>query len=269
MSPARIPAGSREQVATRLIFFIIGFAMAAWAPLVPLAKTRLGLEDGVLGLLLLCLGLGSILAMPIAGILTTRIGCRRVIVASALGILIILPFLAVIDSTPLMAVALVLFGATIGSVDVTMNLQAILVERDSGKAMMSGFHGLFSVGGIAGAGGVSALIATGMVSPLAAAIAVSVVSLALLMVAMPGLLNYGDDGDEKPPLFVVPKGIVLFIGLLCFLCFMVEGSILDWSAAFLISERGADLGLAGLGYAMFAIAMTVGRLTGDRLRSWC
>ena len=76
---ARDPARVREQIATRLAFFIAGFSTAAWAPLVPLAKERLGLDDGSLGLLLLCLGLGSITAMPITGVLTTRIGCKAVI----------------------------------------------------------------------------------------------------------------------------------------------------------------------------------------------
>ena len=73
------PARSREQIATRLAFFIAGFSTAAWAPLRSLAKERIGLDDGALGMLLLCLGLGSITAMPITGVLTTRIGCKAVI----------------------------------------------------------------------------------------------------------------------------------------------------------------------------------------------
>ena len=84
---------------------------------------------------------------------------------------------------------------------------------------------------------------------------------------MPGLLPYGDDSGEKAPLFAWPKGAVLFIGLLCFLCFLVEGAVIDWSAVFLITERGSSIGLAGLAYAAFAVAMTLGRLTGDRLRT--
>jgi len=261
------PARIREQIATRLAFFIAGFATAAWAPLVPLAKQRLGLDEGALGLLLLCLGLGSITAMPITGVLTTRIGCKAVITSSALLTLLTLPLLAVLDGWLAMAVAIAAFGAALGTLDVAMNIQAIIVERSSGKAMMSGFHGLYSVGGIAGAGLMSLLIGSGVMSPVVAAGSISAASLVLLVIALPSLLPYGDDSTETAPPFAWPKGIVLFIGLLCFLCFLVEGAVLDWSAVFLISERGSEVGLAGLGYAAFAVAMTIGRLLGDRLRT--
>jgi MFS family permease len=257
----------REQVATRLTFFIAGFSTGAWAPLVPLAKERLQLDEGSLGLLLLSLGLGSITAMPVTGVLTTRIGCKAVISVSILLILLTLPLLALLGGWISMAIAIAIFGAALGTVDVAMNLQAIIVERNSGKPMMSGFHGLYSVGGIAGAGLVSLLLGSGVISPLLAVGMISVVSLILLVIAMPGLLPYGDDSSEKSPLFAWPKGAVLFIGLLCFLCFLVEGAVLDWSAVFLITERGSSIGLAGLAYAAFAVAMTLGRLTGDRLRT--
>jgi predicted MFS family arabinose efflux permease len=264
---ARDSARIREQIATRLAFFIAGFSTAAWAPLVPLAKERLGLDEGALGLLLLCLGLGSIAAMPITGVLTTRIGCKAVITSSALLILLMLPLLAVLNGWLAMAVAIAVFGAALGTLDVAMNIQAIIVERSSGKAMMSGFHGLYSVGGIAGAGLMSLLLGSGAMSPILAAGVISAASLILVVIAMPGLLPYGEDSTEKGLSFAWPKGIVLFIGFLCFLCFLVEGAVLDWSAVFLISERGSDVGLAGLGYAAFAIAMTLGRLMGDRLRT--
>jgi len=264
---ARDPARIREQIATRLTFFIAGFSTAAWAPLVPLAKERLGLDEGALGLLLLCLGLGSVTAMPITGVLTSRIGCKAVITSSALLILLTLPLLAVLDGWLAMAVAIAVFGAALGTLDVAMNIQAIMVERSSGKAMMSGFHGLYSVGGIAGAGLMSLLLGSGAMGPVFAAGVISAVSLVLLGIAMPGLLPYGEDSTDTAPPFAWPKGIVLFIGLLCFLCFLVEGAVLDWSAVFLISERGSDVGLPGLGYATFAVAMTFGRLLGDRLRT--
>lgn len=264
----RVPAARREQIATRVIFFVVGFVMAGFAPLVPLAKARLGLEEGALGLLLLCLGLGSILAMPITGLLTAKWGCRPVIAVASVIMIGAFPFLAVADSWLAMAIAIAVFGASLGTVDVAMNIQAVVVERDSGKPMMSGFHGLFSLGGIAGAGGVSALIALGGLAPLAAAIIVSVASLLLVGLSLGGLLPYGDHGSEKSPPFVLPKGGVLIVGILCLLTFLAEGSVLDWSAVFLTSVRGADIGLAGLGYAAFAVAMTGGRLAGDRIRLW-
>jgi predicted MFS family arabinose efflux permease len=262
MMPARALAGRREQWATRAVFLLAGLAMAAWAPLVPFAKARLGVDDATLGLLLLCLGLGSLVAMPITGILANRFGCRKVIVASAIGVAIVLPLLALVDSVVGLAVVLALFGASVGTLDVTMNIQAVMVEKDSGRSMMSGIHGMFSLGGILGAGGVSVLLYAGM-APLAATLVVSVILVVLLLVSFSGLLPYGNQETGATPLFVMPKGIVIFIGLLCFLVFLGEGAVLDWSALFLIDAHGVEPAQAGFGYAMFAIAMTIGRLTGD------
>ncbi|MEB0047022.1 MULTISPECIES: MFS transporter [unclassified Pseudomonas] len=254
--------GRLEQMSTRIAFFIAGFGIAAWAPLVPYAKARAGLDEGTLGLLLLCLGVGSILAMPVAGILATRFGCRRVVSAGVLLICMALPMLATVSSIPALIVALFMFGAGLGTVDSTVNLQAVIVERASGKTMMSGFHGLFSLGGIVGAAGVSALLGLG-VSPLGAMLVVIVLLVLALLKAGPHLLPYGS--ERSGPAFAVPHGIVLFIGVMCFIVFLTEGAVLDWSAVFLASERGIDTAYAGLGYAAFALTMTVGRLTGDAI----
>ncbi|WP_300733338.1 MFS transporter [Pseudomonas sp.] len=252
--------GRLEQMSTRVAFFIAGLGLAAWAPLVPYAKARAGLDEATLGLLLLCLGAGSILAMPAAGLLATRYGCRRVLTGGTLLICLTLPLLATVSSIPLLIATLFVFGAGLGVVDSTVNLQAVIVERASGRTMMSGFHGLFSVGGIVGAAGVSALLALGL-SPLWAIVAVVVVILAALLKAAPHLLPYGS--ESTGPAFAVPHGVVLFIGLLCFTVFLAEGAMLDWSAVFLTTEKHIEDAYAGLGYAAFAMTMTVGRLLGD------
>lgn len=254
--------GRLEQMSTRVAFFIAGLGIAAWAPLVPYAKARAGLDEGTLGLLLLCLGVGSILAMPLAGILATRFGCRRVATAGTLLICAALPLLATVSSIPALIATLFMFGAGLGTVDSTVNLQAVIVERASGKHMMSGFHGLFSLGGIVGAAGVSALLGLGL-TPLAAMLVVVVLLIGALLKCVPHMLPYGS--ESSGPAFAIPHGIVLFIGGMCFIVFLTEGAALDWSAVFLAQERGIDTAYAGLGYAAFALTMTVGRLLGDRI----
>lgn len=254
--------GRLEQMSTRIAFFIAGFGLAAWAPLVPYAKARAGLDEATLGLLLLCLGAGSILAMPIAGLLATRFGCRRVTIGGTLLICLALPLLATAGSIPLLIATLFVFGSGLGIVDSTVNLQAVIVERASGRNMMSGFHGMFSVGGIAGAAGVSALLALGL-TPLWAIVVVIVLTLAALLKAAPHMLAYGS--ESTGPAFAVPHGVVLFIGLLCFTVFLAEGAMLDWSAVFLTTEKQIGEAYAGLGYAAFALTMTAGRLTGDTI----
>jgi MFS family permease len=255
-APARL-----EQVATRIVFFIAGFGMAAWAPLVPFAKARVGMNDGVLGLLLLCLGIGSIVTMPLAGALAARLGCRRVIIASALLMCVSLPLLASVSNMPLLVATLLLFGASLGALDVSMNIQAIIIEREIGRPMMSSFHGHFSLGGIIGAAGITGLLVAGASPVTATLVVIGGIAIALAKAA-PHLLPYG---GKSGPALAFPRGVVLFIGSLCFILFLTEGAVLDWSAVFLTSARGADASYAGLGYAAFATTMTIGRLSGDRI----
>ncbi|WP_114195381.1 MFS transporter [Edaphovirga cremea] len=255
--------GVPQQMATRLVFFIAGLGMAAWAPLVPFVKQRLLIDDGALGLLLLCIGAGSMLAMPLTGILTGKLGCRTVILVAAAFICLDLPLLVLMDSTYGMALALLFFGASIGMLDVAMNIQAVGVEKASGRAMMSGFHGFFSVGSIAGALGVSALLWAGF-SALSAIISTVVLIVLLTLLASRHLWRDRNEHQEGPML-VLPRGWVVFLGFLCFVMFLAEGSMLDWSALFLISSHGFVTEQAGIGYAAFSIAMTLGRLNGDRI----
>jgi predicted MFS family arabinose efflux permease len=251
-----------EQRSTRIVFFIAGFGMAGWAPLVPFAKAHAGIGDGALGLLLLCLGVGSIATMSLAGALAARFGCRRVVIVSAVPLCLTLPLLATVSSPALLAAVLLIFGASLGSIDVTMNIQAIIVERASGRSMMSGFHGLFSLGGIAGAACIAALLGAGA-SPLAATLCVAGSIVVALATAAPHLLPRGS--KREGPAFAVPHGVVLFIGVLCLVAFLAEGAMLDWSAVFLTSVDGMATAYAGLGYAVFSLTMTIGRLTGDRI----
>lgn len=257
---------ANERVSTRLIFSLGGIVLGAWAPLVPVAKIRLDLGEGALGLVLLSMGVGSIIAMPMTAFLTSRFGCRQVITASVTGLCLILPLLAVVGSVWAMTAALVVFGIVMGCTSVAMNLQAVLVERQEGKALMSGFHAMFSLGGIAGSGAMALLLAAGA-APFVAAAIVSLVMATLFVFARPGLLPYSDVGGAKPAAFVIPQGVVLAIGCLSLLAMLAEGAVLDWGALFMIEAHNAELGLAGFAYTAFAITMTLGRLLGDGFRT--
>ena len=252
------------QRSTRQAFFIAGLCTASWAPLVPLVKARADIDEGVLGLLLLCLGLGSISAMPITGFLVGRSGCRRVIVAAALIMCLALPLLACLSSLPALVAAVVLFGAGLGMFDCAMNIQAVIVNDSSPQPIMSSFHGLYSLGGILGAIGMTAMLAVGF-SPLIAVLCIVGLTLFTIIKATRHLLPTGGEGGA--PMFVIPRGKVLFLGALCFIVFITEGAMLDWSGVFLISLRGMDPAYGGLGYAAFACAMTASRLVGDRMVS--
>ncbi|MES1148644.1 MAG: MFS transporter, partial [Bradyrhizobium guangdongense] len=146
------------RLATRLSFLVAGFGMACWAPLVPFAKERLAVDDGVLGLLLLCLGIGSVVAMVVTGMLSARHGSKPIIIAGGLGLAAMLPFLSIASTPVTLGLTLLAFGAALGSIDVAMNIHAVEVERASERPLMSGFHAQFSIGGFLGSAAMTALL---------------------------------------------------------------------------------------------------------------
>ncbi|AFH95940.1 TPA: MFS transporter [Providencia stuartii] len=256
------PPAKKEQVATRIIFFIAGFATASWAAIVPFVKANTGANDATLGLLLLCFGVGALIAMPLTGAIAAKFGCRKLMVASTIAFCLLLPLLPAISHIGILIVGLLLFGVGIGLTDCAMNIQAVIVDKASEKPIISGFHGYYSVGGIVGAGAMSAILLMGT-PPIAAAIIISLVSLLLLSISFKGFLSYAN--APTGPLIAIPKGIVLVIGIICFAIFLAEGTVLDWSAVFLIEHHGLEESLGGLGFAAFATTMTIGRLTGDKI----
>ncbi len=248
--------------ACRLAFFLSGAGMGAWAPLVPYARERADISEGQLGLLLLCLGTGSMLMMPFVGRLAHRIGCRNTMYLASVGIAASLLALAVVPSYWQLVVALLLFGASIGTADVNMNLQGAMVEQHYNRPMMSGFHGLFSAGTIFSAALVSVSLWLGLTPVQAIGTLLLAGTLALVTVGR-NMLPFAT--LEAKTRRSRPTGFIVLLGVLCFIAFLVEGSMLDWSAVFLNSERNMPMDIAGIGYAAFSVTMAAGRLSGDVL----
>jgi len=256
---SRLPAA---RLATRLAFLVAGFGVACWAPLVPFAKQRLGVDDGVLGLLLLCIGLGSVMAMVATGALSARYGSKPIIVAGGAGLAVVLPLLTIADTPLTLGIALLAFGASLGSLDVAMNIHAVDVERAEGRPLMSGFHALFSVGGFAGSTLMTFLLSL-RIGTLASTALCAALMLAAVTIARPRLLvTTQPDGG---PLFALPRGIVLMLAGLAAITFLVEGALLDWSALLITGTGLVAAAQGGLGYMFFSIAMTAGRFGGDAL----
>ena len=262
-----------QRLSTRLAFFSLGFATAAWAPLIPFAQQRLHLNHADFGLLLLCSGLGAILAMPITGLLIYRIGCKVLISAALLMLLLSLPALALGSTALSMAVILFFFGTAAGSLGVTVNFQAVFVEKNSDKPMMSGFHGMCSLGGLLGVMSMTVLLAIG-VSPVISVfmiglvlVAMSFVSVPYALAVMPKEAPLNEKSNEDLSVSNTkkrPSLLILIIGMICFISFLSEGSAMDWSGIYLTHNFGLNAAYAGLGYTCFAIAMTAGRLMGQQ-----
>jgi MFS family permease len=251
----------RGKLATRLAFFVAGFGLACWAPLVPFAKERIGADSAQLGTVLLCLGLGALIGMPAAGALSARIGSRIVTVAGGVGMALAMPVLALAPDAVTLGLSLLLLGLSLGAIDVGANVHGIEVQHAAGVPLMSGFHGLYSIGGFVGVSAMTAAIAFG-VSIVPATIAAAGLILLCMLVATPRF--FATRSQEEHPLIVVPKGIVVLIGLLALVTYLVEGAVLDWGALLLTQIKQVDVKIAGTGYTVFALAMTVARLVGDR-----
>ena len=254
--------GMREVHAARAFFFIGGFGTATWAPLVPLLRERLMVGDDVLGMLLLCIGVGSLLTMPLSGALAMRLGCRRVVMTAAILFAAILLFVSCVDALSLAVPIVLIFGAVMGCIDVVVNIVAVLVEKGIGRRIMSGMHAFWSLGGFVGAGLYGVWVGLLGLTPFqSTAIAAGLI---LLLTAVYGrhLIPYGGGGGA---LLALPRGIIVFVGMTAFIAFLSEGAVMDWGGVYLTTVRGMDLALAGTGYSVFSAAMLTMRFLGDRV----
>jgi len=261
----------KMKLANRDAFLIIGCLESAWAPMVPYVKRGFGLNEAELGLLLLCTGLGSLLALPVSGQLCKRYGAKGTIYASAVLLALALAVVAMNVSLWFTALMLVLFGVCTVQIDVAANVNGITLEERFHKNMMSGFHGGYSLGTLIGAGLMSLLLTTGM-HILPAAIIVLTCSLIYFFWGCRGLLAKGEldtaphpkEGQVRPSKLYIPP-LVLVVGAVCFVFYSSEGSVMSWSAIFVNQERGVDLRYAGYFYTAFAVCMTIMRFLGNKL----
>ncbi len=254
----------RARLAVLTVFFVNGAVLASWVPHIPYVKAKLELSPSLLGLALLAIAAGALVAMPAAGLWVAKVGSRRMTTLAALVFCCALPLPLLTPSLPLLALALFLFGAGNGSMDVSMNAQAVAVEKRFGRAIMSSFHAMFSLGGLVGAGVAGVVVALG-VSPVTHVFVAAVVLALLALTALRHFLPAEVDATPQTPAFILPRRALLGLGLVAFFVLIGEGAMGDWSAVYLSTVLGTGPGLAAAGYAAFSLTMAVGRFTGDYL----
>ena len=257
------------RLAVLAIFFLNGVGIATWVVRIPAVKERLSLSAGLLGLALLAVAVGALASMVFTGSLISRLGSRPVVGATALLFAFALVPPSLSPNLPLLALSLVLLGAANGALDVSMNAQAVAIEKEYGKPIMSSFHAAFSVGGLAGAigGGLIASLGVG-VTPhfLGAAVAIALGVIVARRAMLPAEVDAG--GSEGGPAFARPTRALLGLGMISFCALLGEGAVGDWSAVYLKSSLGTGPGFAATGYAAFSLMMVAGRITGDRLTGY-
>jgi MFS family permease len=258
------------RLAVSLFFFLNGALFASWVARIPAVQETLRMSHARLGVALLAGSAGALLAMPFTGWSVARYGSRLALRIAAVLFCFGLPWLAVAPSPAWLTLVLFLYGALYGAMDVSMNAQAIAVEERYGRPIMSFFHALFSVGGLAGAAAGSALAAAGIPPLIHFTAAAGVLGLLCVGLGWPRLLEAGEEKSHHAPegapltTWQRPPARLVALGFLAFCIMMGEGSMADWSAIYL-REQGADEGTAAAGFAAFSIAMAVMRFAGDRL----
>ena len=253
-----------ERAKTAIVFFVHGVMIATWAPHIPYVRAELGLTEGALGLLLLFLAGGAVAAMLVTGTIASRVGADVVTrwATVAMAATLLLPLVA--PSPLALAVALTAFGAALGSMDVAMNAVAAEVEAALERPTMSSFHGMFSVGALAGSLLAAGLLRAG-IQPFHQAVGVAVlvvVAVWPILTRLPDSVTVGRDGSRAIRL---PSGRLLLLGAIAFAVMLAEGSALDWSATYLSSDLGATAAVAALAFGAFSVTMAIGRFTGDSI----
>ncbi|BCH29550.1 MFS transporter [Mesorhizobium sp. L-8-10] len=262
----RLASAVRGRWAVAAMFFVNGFVTGSWAPQIPVFLTRLQISEFTLGLLILLFGLGALIAMPVSGYLMSRHGSGNVTLGFGCVVVVALLLVVLAPNVPVAALAMLVFGGSIGAMDVAMNANAVAVEKKLSRAVMSSSHGFWSLGGFAGGGlGGFAIQSYGS---LPHAAVVSLIAAAILAVAARHVVTEDKPVAHEHHKFALPKtATVYLVGLMALFSMVPEGAVLDWAALYMKQELGTDLATAGLAYAFFSGAMALMRFAGDGVRN--
>jgi MFS family permease len=261
------PQLKNARLSVMAIFFINGTVLASFVPHIPYIQQKHHLSEGILGLSLLSLSMGAMSTLLFAGWLISRFGSRAMTKISSIIFCLTLPLPILGPSFPLLILGMICLGASNGLMDVSMNTQAVSIEKGLQKPIISSFHALYSLGGLVGASSGAVALSLGM-SPQQHVLWVSGIMGIGTILAIRQLLPSSYDGAMQKTIFILPRGALLVLSLLGLGTMLSEGSIADWSAVYMRNHLHTTAGMAATGFAAYSLTMTIGRLTGDKLRAW-
>jgi MFS family permease len=249
--------------ALAVLFLVDGAGFGTWAAHVPVFKQFLHIENGSLTFVLISVIAGAIISMPVTGQLIARYGSRRVIRNAAVSYVLMIGLLAQASRFWVLVIFAGLFGAAKGAFDISVNAQAMAVEKHYGRSSMSFFQGCWSAGGLLGAGAAGLMLQRQGTVRSDLSFTAGVLVLCCIL-TLPMLVEEAvrPRAAEK---FVWPNAALMRIAVLAAFGLLAEGSIADWASVYLHSNVGVTLPLAAAGYAAYAIAMAAARFSGDWL----
>ncbi len=236
----------------------------SWASRVPAIKHGLGLSDTQLGFALFGMALGTLIGGRLGGIVASKLGARTVVRLGLPTFGGVLFLTALAPGLGVLTVVLVAFGVIAAVVDVAMNSEAVIVERQHGLPLVSGFHGLWSAGLLVGALGGAAAAGVGIRPSVQFALVAVVVAAASarVLARLPRKAVESREGAVESDGWSLA---VVLLGLIAFCSFFAEGAAADWSAVFLRDQAAASAAVAAVGFAGFSLGMAGSRLMGNQL----
>ncbi len=259
----KLAVRTQPHAAIAAIFVVHGVLFASWTAHIPQLKLHIGLDDAQLGLALTGAPIGSVVAVLGAPFLLRRFGSAAIVRIALIGYCVSGVFVGLVGSLAALALALAVWGAFMGLLDISMNTQAVAVERALGRQLMTGLHGRWSLGAFAGAGLGAIGVAIGMSLSVQLAI-LGAIGILVGLWAAPALLADPPSLPAETRTRRLPRAVIV-LGLIAFASMLAEGAAADWAAVYLRQSLHASAAVAGIGYAVFALGMVTVRLSGDRL----
>ncbi|GLW19136.1 MFS transporter [Streptomyces sp. NBRC 13847] len=262
----RPPGGPRRaHRAVALVFLVHGAVTGSFATRIPWIQEHTGLAPGRLGLALAFPAIGAALAMPLAGRISHRFGARTALRGLLALWTLSLALPALSPGPSALCPALLVYGAASGMADVAMNALGVETEDRLGRPIMSGLHGMWSVGALLGSAAGTVAAHAGWDARLHLAGASLVLTASGALACRRVLDPRSSPGAHPPPRFALPPRSALAIGAIGFCAVFAEGAGLDWSAVYLRDRLGTDAGPAAASTTAFACTMAAARLVGDRV----
>jgi MFS family permease len=254
----------KAENATKSYFFACGIAFSTWASRIPEIKEKLLLNDAEFGTILLGMPLGSLVALPISGLIIDKFGSKNIVFLSCLIYVVSLPALGLSGSGFQLALALFLYGFGGDMLNISMNVQAVGVEKAQKRSFMNVFHAIFSTGLMIGAA-LGGLVSKIEISPL---IHFSIIGILIGILGLIGkqFLLFQDQSPSEPqPIFAWPDKSMIILGIICLCGMLSEGAMADWSVIYYKQILKNPTGYVTAGFTAFSIFMVVGRFLGDKL----
>jgi len=254
----------RSRIMVAIFFFVSGFGFSTWASRIPTIQQQLHLNEAQLGVVLFALPIGLMLTLPVTGALLSRFDSRVIMMGGAVLFNLMLCGIGFAARTWELVLGLFCFGASRNLLNISANAQSIGVQALYDRSIIARFHGIWSLAGFGGAA-LGSLMVSFAISPGWHFLLVGLVLTLLAFYAFPGSLPQAPAAREKRPWFALPDRALAKFGVISFASMACEGTMYDWSGIYFRKAVHTSGKIATVGFVVYMVAMTLGRLTGDRL----